>query len=147
MDFNDYTTIEFPVFPHDQSIVYVLCFRLADASEEIPFYVGQSGRGLRRIADYITAQFAATTDFRVGVVVKALQDAGATISIKYKASARRRKDETSLILKLRDNHALLNAEHSYDYRTADRKTQRERFKTIARGLLDGTYRPGTDDGS
>ena len=41
-------------FPNDEDIVYILCFKPTIESNLIPFYVGESRRGTRRIGDYLT---------------------------------------------------------------------------------------------
>ena len=94
MNFEGFTTI---TFPRDEEIVYVLCFRARGSLEERPFYIGESGRGTRRLNDYITAQFAAPTDFKVGVVVQVLQEAGAEVTVKFKLSTDRKTEEARLI--------------------------------------------------
>ena len=143
MNFEDFNSI---TFPKDEEIVYVLCFKRKDASEEIPFYIGESGRGTRRLADYITAQFAAPTDFKVGVVVAALQAAGAEVLVKYKRVADRKSEEALLIREAAKHYPLLNHELSFNYRTDDRAVQRKRFEVIASSLLAGTHpvRTGSD---
>jgi hypothetical protein len=135
MNFAGFTTI---AFPQDEDIVYVLCFKRAGSSEELPFYIGESGRGTRRLGDYITAQFGAPTDFKVGVVVKALQEAGAEVSVKYKVSSNRKAEEAALIRETSSQHALLNNEPSFNYKTDSKDEQYARFKSLALSLLAGT---------
>ena len=136
MNFHGFTSI---TFPRDEEVVYVLCFKRPGSSEEIPFYVGESGRGTRRLSDYVTAQFAAPTDFKVGVVVKALQDAGAEVLVKYKVSANRKAEEAQLIQAAASAHPLLNHEASFNYTADDRNEQFLRFKAVAEALLNGTH--------
>ena len=136
MNFEEFSTISFPA---DEDVVYVLCFKRKGEPEEIPFYVGESGRGTRRLSDYITAQFAATTDFKVGVVVKELQAAGAEVLVKYKRSNERKLDEKNLIRDAEKKYALLNNETGFNYKAADRTEQAERFKAIANALLAGIH--------
>jgi len=136
MNFDEFKTI---LFPADEEVVYVLCFKRKGETEAIPFYVGESGRGTRRLSDYITAQFAAPTDFKVGVVVKELQAAGAEVLVKYKRTNERKIEEKNLIRDAEKMYALLNNETSFNYKTADQTIQAERFKAIATALLAGTH--------
>jgi len=135
MNFDGFSSI---TFPRDEEVVYLLCFRRPDSSEEIPFYVGESGRGTRRLSDYITAQFASPTDFKVGVVVRTLQDAGAEVTVKYKLSADRKVEEAKLINVAAAVHTLLNHEPSFNYRTDNKEEQLARFQSLAMKLLSGT---------
>jgi hypothetical protein len=136
MNFQGFSSI---TFPQDEEIVYVLCFKRPGSSEEVPFYVGESGRGTRRLSDYITAQFAAPTDFKVGVVVRALQEAGAEVIVKYKTSANRKAEEANLIEEAAAVSALLNDVASFNYKTGSKEEQRARFQAIALSLLAGTH--------
>lgn len=136
MNFQGFTSI---TFPKDEEVVYVLCFKRLGSDEEVPFYVGESGRGTRRLSDYITAQFAAPTDFKVGVVVQALQTAGAEVIVKYKISANRKAEEARLIKEASAHGALLNDVPSFNYRTGNKDDQRARFMSVARALLEGTH--------
>ena len=136
MNFEGFKTI---TFPQDEEIVYVLCFRRPGSSEEEPFYIGESGRGTRRLSDYITAQFAAPTDFKVGVVVKALQEAGAEVTVKFKLSADRKAEESRLIKEAQGAYPLLNTEASFNYKAASKEEQQTRFRSYAVALLSNTH--------
>lgn len=136
MNFKEFNTIAFPA---DEDVVYVLCFKRKGETEDIPFYVGESGRGTRRLGDYITAQFAAPTDFKVGKVVRELQKAGVEVLVKYKFTNDRKLEERNLIQEAEKKYALLNNEASFNYKTADRDVQEGRFKAVARALLAGTH--------
>ena len=144
MNFEGFTSI---TFPRDDDVVYVLCLRRLGSSEEVPFYVGESRRGTRRLGDYITAQFAAPTDFKVGVVVKTLQDAGAEVTVKYKLSADRKAEEARIIKQVASEHALLNHVSSFNYKTDNREEHLARFQSLAIALLSGTHskRSGAGD--
>ena len=131
MNFADFTSV---AFPQDEEIVYVLCFKRQGETVEKPFYVGESRRGARRFGDYITAQFAAPTDFKVGVVVQTLQSEGAEVIVKYQRSVNRRSDEARLIQEARKYHPLLNDQRNYDHKIntpVERNIQMERFKALA----------------
>jgi hypothetical protein len=60
----DFLTIE---FPQNISVVYIIYFINQEAY--IPFYVGETGRLLGRISDYMIANFKAQTDFKVGEAI------------------------------------------------------------------------------
>jgi hypothetical protein len=133
MNFEGFTSI---TFPQDEEIVYVLCFKQSGSLAERPFYIGESGRGTRRLSDYITAQFAAPTDFKVGVVVQALQEAGAEVTVKFKRSAERKAEEAKLIKEAEEgNFRLLNNETSFNYKQASKDEQFARFRSFAAALL------------
>lgn len=133
MNEEHFETIPFPV---DEDIVYVLRFRQPGRTEMIPFYVGESGRGTRRIGDYVNAQFAAATDFKVGVAIKAFQAAGCEVFVSHQASTNKRKDEAALITRYRDQgHKLLNDEKSYNYRSAERSVEHARIEQVVTNIL------------
>ncbi|MDI1326552.1 MAG: hypothetical protein PSV23_07105 [Brevundimonas sp.] len=136
MNFDGFTSIS---FPKDDDIVYVLCFKKLGDSSETPFYVGESGRGTRRLGDYLTAQFAAPTDFKVGVVIKALQALGAEVIVKYRRSDDRKAEEKQLIQEVAKYYPLLNDESNFNYKSDARLAQSERFEAIAVALLMGTH--------
>ena len=100
------------------SIVYV--FFAAKNDQRTPFYVGESGRGIARISDYISAQFAAPTDYKVGSVARLLEDAGYEVVIEVEESSDRQRDEKNKIDEMSD-WPLLNGYASYNYRTAERE--------------------------
>ena len=136
MNFEGFQTI---TFPQDEAIVYVLCFKRPGSLEEEPFYIGESGRGTRRLSDYITSQFAAPIDFKVGVVVMALREAGAEVTVKFKLSADRKAEEAKLIKEAHGTYTLLNNETSFNYKAASKEEQLTRFRTFAAVLLSNTH--------
>ena len=85
----------------------------------IPFYVGESGRGIARIADYINAQFAAPTDFKVGTTARLLEKRGYEIFVEIENSEDRKKGEKRKIEELSE-WPLLNFIAGYDYKRGDR---------------------------
>ena len=124
------------LFPKDEDIVYVLRFKRTDETTTTPLYVGQSGRGTRRIGEYVSAQFAAATDFKVGVAVRTLLTAGCEVSVNYQSSSNRRADEAELISRYtKEGHRLLNAEPSYNYRSANKATEQARIEQFVATLL------------
>jgi hypothetical protein len=62
MKLEGFNTIDFGT--SREGVVYV--FFVATETEEIPFYVGETDRFQGRMDDYVRAQFAAPTDFKVG---------------------------------------------------------------------------------
>lgn len=136
MNFDGFTSIS---FPKDDGIVYVLCFKKPGASSETPFYVSESGRGTRRLGDYLTAQFSAPTDFKVGVVIKTLQAAGVEVIVKYRQSNDRKSEEKQLIHEISQCYPLLNHESNFNYKSDQRLAQSARFEDIARALEMGTH--------
>ncbi|MCY2989134.1 MAG: hypothetical protein NTY19_14865 [Planctomycetota bacterium] len=128
-------------FPEDEDIVYVLRFQRPSESEMSPFYVGESGRGTRRIGEYVSAQFAAATDFKVGVAVRALRNAGCKVFVSHQPSSNRRGDEAALISRYtKQGFRLLNAEPSYNYRSADRAAEQERIENFVAAILQSNPR-------
>ena len=123
-------------FPEDKDIVYVLRFKQPGTNVMIPFYVGQSRRGTRRIGEYVSAQFAAATDFKVGVAARALRKACCEVFVSHQPSTDRRKDEAELIKRYTDQgHKLLNAEASYNYRSAQREAEHARIEQYIVALI------------
>ena len=64
------------MFPQYKKIVYILYFKDKNTNIEIPFYIGESSRGIGRFYDYLMAQFAASTDFKVGEAIRHFQGQG-----------------------------------------------------------------------
>jgi hypothetical protein len=123
-------------FPKDVGIVYILSFKQNGAENLVPFYIGESGRGTRRIGEYISAQFSAATDFKVGVAAKALQAAGCEVFVSYKESVSRKDLEAELISSYKSRgFKLLNHEASYNYKTADKSAEKLRFEAFVLSLL------------
>ena len=143
MQEENFTTIP---FPEDKDIVYVLRFKRPDETKTIPLYVGESGRGTRRIGEYVSAQFAAATDFKVGVAVRTLRTAGCDIFVSYQSSKNRRADEAELISRYTsEGHKLLNAEPSYNYKSAEKAAEQARIEQFVAMLLQNssaTISPG-----
>ena len=91
-----------------------------------PFYVGQTRRLAAPMEDYDDGSFYAPTDFRVCEAARYLREAKqCRILVRYKRSARPRKDEHALIRDLQlKGIRLLNEFVSYAYRTANRRQER-----------------------
>ena len=125
-------------FPEDMDIVYVLRYKRPDEGDTIPFYVGESRRGTRRIGDYLSAQFAASTDFKVGMAVQALREAGCEVFVSHQRSNDRRTDEAKLIDRYTKlGHKLLNSVPGYNYRSAQKSTEKTRIQQFVTELLQG----------
>ena len=123
-------------FPSRRNIVYVLCCSKHHGSPSVPFYVGQSSRHVGRFGDYISANFSASTDFKVGEAVRYLLSAGFQVTIKYHETEDRKTDERLLIETLKsDGYALLNDLRNYDYQTADEGVERERIHCFAQQIV------------
>ena len=132
-DFSEFS--EMP-FPEDGKIVYVLCFKREDSSEYVPFYVGESGRHVGRFGDYVSAKFAASTDFKVGEAVRQLRDHGCKVIIRYKCADDRRAVEKSIIQKLEAKGLqLLNNMGGYEYTKTNESDERIRVKEFTTEVL------------
>ena len=95
MNFEGFSTVEFPpINPDVPGFVYVWCW--INGSEEVPFYVGQTGRLWGRLDDYYWAMFSAPTDFRVGEAIRYLSARGYRITVKYKSSAAPLEEEAKI---------------------------------------------------
>ena len=70
IDFSTFAEME---FPQHRDIVYVFLYVPDEGAEPVPFYVGESSRHVGRFGDYMSANFTASTDFKVGEAVKYLQ--------------------------------------------------------------------------
>jgi hypothetical protein len=127
--------VELP-FPDKCDIVYVLCFVSPGQVDRVPFYVGETSRHMGRIGDYITANFSAQTDFKVGEAVKCLRQLGCLVVIRYKESTNRKRDQDSLIASLRrQGFRLLNDLEGYNYITASEEDERRRIQGFVKTLV------------
>jgi hypothetical protein len=123
-------------FPSERDIVYVLCFVKLGQLDPVPFYVGESSRHIGRFGDYVSANFSASTDFKVGEGVKFLRQLGFPVLIKYRETTRRKLDEASLITALKSQgFMLLNDLKGYDYRSAVAENERRRVHSFIETLV------------
>jgi hypothetical protein len=111
-------------FPEHRDIVYILYF-VKDA-ERIPFYIGESSRNVGRFGDYVSANFTAATDFKVGEAIRYLRLHKFEVRITYNDTLQRKKDEEACLRELRGKHRLLNDLPGYNPKKADQA--QERFK-------------------
>ena len=131
----DFVDIE---FPQRTGIVYVLYFTESKGTP-VPFYVGQSERGIYRFSDYLSGHFKAPTDFRVKEGILYLRCRGLSIRVKHKESPNRTAEEQTIISRLHSKRFhLLNDLSSYKYREADEAAERNR---VHRFIEENIYRP------
>lgn len=114
------------VFPQHKNIVYIIYFIDKDSNEEILFYVGESSRGIGRFGDYLTAQFTASTDFKVGEAIRYIKEQGFEVGIKYKESSNRKKEEQIYLKRFRRKYRLLNDLEGYNYKKANKQDERKK---------------------
>ena len=101
---------------------------------KIPFYVGESGRGIARISDYINASFGAATDFKVGRTVRLLEARGYEVVAELENTPERKLRERELIEKFHDM-PLLNHVQSYNYKTQDK----EAYETLLERFIEERF--------
>ena len=117
------------IFPENSNIVYIIGFD--DSGKFKPFYVGESGRNIGRFGDYISAQFSAQTDFKVGIAVKRLMELEKKVIIKYRNSENKRKEQDVIIRKLRNKKIkLLNDVSGYNYKTANKEAETKKVRSF-----------------
>jgi hypothetical protein len=128
--------IEVLDFPMSTRIGVVYVFFWVAGGVRTPFYVGQTGRFLPRMEDYCAADFAASTDFKVGEAAKYLKNTmNYDVVVGYRLSADPCKDESEIICELRIKRVrLLNDLPGYDYRTADINDQKKEVQKFCDDL-------------
>ena len=111
-----------------RDIVYI--FYAEKENDKIPFYIGESGRGIGRFGDYISAKFSASTDFKIGNVSRLIENNGYTIIIEYDYSNDRKKREKELIqeYKSKFDNKLINGKFGYNYKIDDEKDILKKMK-------------------
>jgi hypothetical protein len=141
----DFHTVDFPPRQGDlpgrgERYVYVFCWKAN--GKDVPFYVGQTNRLQGRMDDYQSAQFAASTDFRVGKAIRYLRDQRSLrIVVRYKESRDSVKDEYTLIRDLQlSGLRLLNSLPGYDYLKADKDEERRTVQRFCEMLMDNQPR-------
>lgn len=102
----DFSTFEEMEFPKHRDIVYVLHYIQGEGAKTIPFYVGESSRHVGRFGDYVSANFTAATDFKVGEAVKYLREKGLRVVIKFQESHNRKEEEKRILQHLRSTFKL-----------------------------------------
>lgn len=129
--FSDFVEIE---FPQHKEIVYVLFFANDGNDYEAPFYVGESSRGIGRFGDYISANFSASTDFKVGEAIRYLRERGFKVRIKYKEYEDRKAEERKIINILQKKTRLLNELEGYNYTISNEAAERARLHSFLERL-------------
>lgn len=134
-DFSGFTEL---AFPKNANIVYVLCFKRHGSPDDTPFYVGESSRHLGRLGDYVSAKFAASTDFKVGQAVKQLQVHG-EVTFRYKDTNDRRSEEKKWIETIEaKGFKLLNRLGGYNYTKANEADEIRKVGEFVASLLSNT---------
>jgi hypothetical protein len=118
-----------------EGFIYVICW--VNNVQEVPFYVGETGRLNERMDDYCAKQFGAATDFRVGEAICYLRDKrGFKIMVRYKPSSDRKKEEYLIVRNLQTSGVrLLNDLLSYNYKHADKQDEREAVHKFCEVLI------------
>lgn len=124
-ELKDFKTID---FPENMGVVYVVFYRLKYG--DIPLYVGETNRLQGRIGDYISADFKAPTNFKVGEAIKYLQKRGYRVIIRYKPSEDRKREQNELIKYFQGSgcYRLLNELIGYDPKKTDENEERKRIR-------------------
>jgi hypothetical protein len=121
-------------FPENTSLIYVIF--IVKEKEEKPLYVGETDRLYGRIWDYMSAQFGAPTDFKVGEAIKYFRGKGYKIIIKYKFSNNRKKDENTIIKSFQSQgFRILNDLKGYKYREANESEERNRIQKFCDKMM------------
>lgn len=135
MNFVDFSSFREMQFPRHGDIIYVLLYAREGESEPVPFYVGQSSQHVGRFGYYVSANFSACTDFKVGEAVRYLRSKGHDVIIRYRESHDRRGEERMVMNSLRSNSPLLNDLDGYDYRYANEELERLKIHAFIDHLL------------
>jgi hypothetical protein len=130
--FADFQKFDFPI---DASIVYVIGIR-ETTKGFFPFYVGESGRHIGRMGDYITANFRATTDFHVGEAIKFFHSKELSVEIRYKVSLERKDREKELIGILDDRGVPLQKLGSYHPKDTNEEDERKKVHEFCTRFLE-----------
>ena len=121
-------------FPQEADIVYVV--GIEGDGKFFPIYVGESSRYIGRMGDYLSSNFKAPTDFKVGKTIKLLMEQGQNVVFKYKISLNKKLEEGKFIKKFKEEgYYLLNNVDSYDYNTASEEEILGRIKKYVTDIL------------
>lgn len=123
-------------FPANREIVYVLNLHIPGDTRLTPFYVGESSRHVGRIGDYVSANFTASTDFKVGEAVKFLRQRGLEVLVRFWECTDRKLEEKRVINILRASHLLLNDFKGYRRDNPDAETQRREICNFMEKLVN-----------
>jgi hypothetical protein len=145
--FEDFETIELPDVIDRPSIrgllpgltdgfVYIVSW--VRDGQQVPFYVGETRRLPERMNDYSRAAFSACADFRVGTAIRYFQNKKYGVTLRYKPSADRAREESGTIRKLHlSGVRLLNDLGAYDYTKAKETEEKE----VVQGFCDSLIGP------
>lgn len=123
----------------DSNIIYIGYAKKGFKSK--PIYVGESSRYMGRVfGDYISMQFSAETDFKIGYAIRCLQEKSFKIYFKWMISSKikedRLKEEATKTKELEDKgYVLLNKLKGYDYRIADENEVKTRIREFVRRIV------------
>ena len=125
-------------FPSNTNIVYIIYLRQKDKDIPFcyPFYVGQSSRHVGRLGDYISRQFTASADFKVGEAIHYVQRQGLYVGVWYKETPNCKEEESDLINKLGRKYKLLNKLPGYDYLKAIEENERSKIQNFMSEVID-----------
>lgn len=132
MDFSDFKDFE---FPNSSDIVYIVYFRKPYDNSEVPFYVGMSTKHIGRFGDYLSANYSAPTDYKVGKAIQYMRDFGLNVGIKYKETNNYKEEEKELINKLRKNYLLINDLPGFDYKRANENQEKIKIHEFVQQLI------------
>ncbi len=135
----DFDAFEEMEFPKHRDIVYVFHYVGVESGELLPFYVGESSRHVGRFGDYMSANFSASTDFKVGEAVKYLRQRGLRVVVKFKESLDRKGEEKRILQHLRGTFRLLNDLKGYRYGSADANGERLKIQRFIDQILESPY--------
>jgi len=135
----DFSTFKEMEFPQHRDIVYVLHYIHGESAKPIPFYVGESSRHVGRFGDYVSANFSAATDFKVGEAVKYLRKKGLRVVIKFQESPDRKEEEKRILQYIRSTFKLLNDLKGYRYGDSDVSSERLKIQKFIDEILEKPY--------
>lgn len=143
---DDWNVLDFPEntssinISRDRRGANIVIFIVKENNER-PIYVGETSRLYGRIADFITANFKAPNDFKVGEAIIYFREKGYKIIIKYKFTDNRIKDKNTIINSFKNLRLLNDIKDikGYDYEIADEIEERNRIKEFCDKILkEGT---------
>ena len=88
----------------------------------------------------MTANFSASTDFKVGEAVKYLRQRGFRVVVKFRESLDRKGEEKLILQHLRGTFRLLNDLKGYRYGSADANGERLKIHQFIDQILESPYR-------
>ena len=135
----DFSTFLEMDFPKRRDIVYVFHYVSVDGGDPLPFYVGESSRHVGRFGDYVSANFSASTDFKVGEAVRYFQEKGLRVVVRFRESHDRRAEEREILQDIRCTYRLLNDLKGYKYESADEALERQKIHKFIDEIIENPY--------